>query len=250
MSEKKIYFASDFHLGAPNFEKSLIREKIICTWLESIQDSCEELYLLGDIFDFWYEYKHAVPKGFVRLLGKLAAFSDQGIPVYLFTGNHDMWAFDYLEKEIGIIIIRKPISKMLKNKQFHIGHGDGLGPGDYKYKLLKKVFENKLCQSLFGLIHPSIGIGLADFLSKRSRAKTGISDEKYLGDEKEWLISYCKEINLQRQHDFYVFGHRHLPIEYHFNNSFYLNIGDWIKYFSYASFDGENLKLEYYNSGN
>ena len=247
MSSKKIYFASDFHLGAPNAKKSFERELKICSWLDKIEKDCEQLFLMGDIFDFWFEYKHVVPKGYIRLLGRLAKFIDQGIPVFLFTGNHDMWAFDYLEKEIGLKIFRKPIDVVLKGKKFHLGHGDGLGPGDYKYKLLKKVFENRICQKLFGTIHPYFGIGLADFLSKRSRAKTGHVDEVFLGEEKEWLIQYCLEKNKLTSADYYIFGHRHLPIEHPINDALYVNIGDWIKYSSYAEFDGEQLKLCYFN---
>ena len=247
MSTKKIYFASDFHLGAPNATKSFERELKICSWLDSIEENCEQLFLMGDIFDFWFEYKHVVPKGYVRLLGRLANFCDKGIPVYLFTGNHDMWAFDYLEKEIGLKIYRKPIDIELKDKKFHIGHGDGLGPGDYKYKMLKKIFENRLCQKLFGMIHPYFGIGLADFLSKRSRAKTGHTDEKFLGEDNEWLIQYCKEINSLKPVDYFLFGHRHLPIEHQIGDALYINIGDWIKYYSYAEFDGDKLKLCYLN---
>lgn len=246
MNSKKIYFASDFHLGAPNYELSFQREKRICNWLDSIEESCEQLYLMGDIFDFWFEYKFAVPKGFIRLLGRLASFCDRGIPVFLFTGNHDMWAFDYLEKEIGIQIIRKPIDIELKGKKFHLAHGDGLGPGDYKYKILKRIFENRICQIMFGIIHPDVGIGLADFLSKRSRAKTGHTDEKFLGEDKEWLIQYCIEKQKNSPVDFYLFGHRHLPIEHKIGNAKYINIGDWIKYNTYAEFDGEFLDLKTY----
>jgi UDP-2,3-diacylglucosamine hydrolase len=158
-----------------------------------------------------------------------------------------MWAFDYLEKEIGLKIFRKPIDIELKGKKFHIGHGDGLGPGDYKYKMLKKIFENKLCQKLFGMIHPYFGVGLADFLSKRSRAKTGHTDEKFLGEDNEWLIQYCKEIKALKPVDFFLFGHRHLPIEHQIGDALYINIGDWIKYYSYAEFDGDKLKLCYLN---
>lgn len=246
MSLKKIYFASDFHLGAPDQKKSFERELRICNWLDSIESDCEQLFLMGDIFDFWFEYKHVIPKGYVRLLGRLANFCDKGIPVYLFTGNHDMWAFDYLEKEIGIKIYREPIDLTLNGKKFHIGHGDGLGPGDYKYKFLKKFFENKICQKMFGFIHPNLGIGLADFLSKRSRAKTGHSDEVFLGEDKEWLIQYCKQKQGLNPVDFYLFGHRHLPIEFRIEDALYINIGDWIKYSSYAEFDGQHLSLKYF----
>lgn len=247
MLTKKIYFASDFHLGAPNASKSFERELKICAWLDSIESECEHLFLMGDVFDFWFEYKHVVPKGYIRLLGRLAKFIDNGIPVTLFTGNHDMWAFDYLEKEIGIKIYRAPIDIVLKSKKFHLGHGDGLGPGDFKYKILKKVFENRICQRLFGFVHPNIGIGLADFLSKRSRAKTGHTDEVFLGEEREWLIQYCKERQKTQPVDFYLFGHRHLPIVHSINDATYMNIGDWIKYASYAEFDGDKLLLKYFD---
>lgn len=247
MQFKKIYFASDFHLGAPNFSKSFERELKICAWLDSIEADCEQLFLMGDIFDFWFEYKHVIPKGYVRILGRLASFTDKGIPVSFFTGNHDMWAFDYLEKEVGIKIYKKPIDIILKGKKFHLGHGDGLGPGDYKYKFLKKIFENRICQKMFGFIHPYLGIGLADFLSKRSRAKTGNSDEIFLGEEKEWLVQYCKTNQETNPVDFYVFGHRHLPLEVQIDEAIYVNIGDWIKYCSFAEFDGSTLKLNYFN---
>jgi UDP-2,3-diacylglucosamine hydrolase len=246
MSIKKIYFASDFHLGAPNHEKSFERELLLCKWLDEIENDCEQLFLLGDIFDFWYEYKFVIPKGYVRLLGRLASFCDKGIPVFLFTGNHDMWAFDYLEKEIGIKIYRKPTEFLLFGKRYLIGHGDGLGPGDYKYKILKRIFENKICQKMFGFIHPDLGIGLADFLSKRSRAKTGHSDEKFLGEDKEWLIQYCFECQSKNPIDYYIFGHRHLPIIHKVNDAVYYNIGDWIKYKSYLVVDDEKVELIYF----
>jgi UDP-2,3-diacylglucosamine hydrolase len=244
-TNKKVYFASDFHLGAPTHGKSIIREKKICEWLDSIKPNCLELFLVGDIFDFWFEYKHAVPKGFVRLLGKLAEFTDSGIPVHLFIGNHDMWAFDYLPKEIGINIFYEPIRREILGKRFYIGHGDGLGPGDHTYKILKKVFRNKFIQSLFGFIHPNIGIGLADFLSKRSRAKSGHLDEVFLGEEKEWLIHYSKEQFNINPVDYFVFGHRHLPIYHPIYDAKYINTGDWIKYCTFGEFDGEifNLKV-------
>ena len=240
---KKVYFASDFHLGAPTYEKSREREIYICAWLDIIKSDCQVLYLVGDIFDFWFEYKFAIPKGFVRLQGKIAEFTDAGIPVHFFTGNHDMWAFDYLPKELGVEIHYNPIVTTINGKKLYIGHGDGLGPGDYGYKRLKKIFKNRFIQSLFGFIHPNLGIGLADFLSKRSRAKSGHLDEVFLGVEKEWLIEYCKEILKKDTIDIFVFGHRHLPIEQKVENSMYINLGDWIHYFTYAVFDGEKIEL-------
>ena len=243
LPNKKIYFASDFHLGAPTYEKSRVREKKICAWLDEIKSDCQALYLVGDIFDFWFEYKFAIPKGFVRLQGKIAEFTDSGIPVHFFTGNHDMWAFDYLPKELGVQIHYNPIVQDFNNQTIYIGHGDGLGPGDYGYKRLKKVFKNRFIQSFFGFIHPNLGIGLADFLSKRSRAKSGHLDEVFLGEEKEWLVQYCKDILKTQAVDFFVFGHRHLPIVQTVENATYINLGDWIHYFTYGVFDGEKFEL-------
>ncbi|HNS42782.1 MAG TPA: UDP-2,3-diacylglucosamine diphosphatase [Taishania sp.] len=240
----KIYFASDFHLGAPNYEKSLEREKKIVAWLDTIKKDATEIFLVGDIFDFWFEYKKAIPRGFARLQGKIAEITDSGIPVHVFTGNHDMWIFDYLPKELGVQLHREPIVREWNGKTFYIGHGDGLGPGDRGYKFIKKVFASPVCQWLFARLHPNFGIGLADFFSRKSRAATGNSDEKFLGEENEWLYIYSKEY-LQKQHiDYFVFGHRHLPLEMPVeNNSIYYNLGEWINYQTYLVFDGNNCSL-------
>lgn len=241
----KIYFASDFHLGAPSYEASREREQRIVEWMDSIFLDCKELYLVGDLFDFWFEYKKAIPKGFVRLQGKIAQFSDAGISVHVFTGNHDMWMFDYLPQELGVELHRKPIRKTYNGKEFLIGHGDGLGPGDHGYKFIKKVFASPLAQWLFARLHPNFGISLADFWSGKSRAANQENDEKFLGEENEWLAIYCKEY-LKKEHiDYFIFGHRHLPLDLKVGeNSRYLNLGEWINYQTYAVFDGEELKLE------
>lgn len=244
---KKIYFASDFHLGAPDYTKSLERERRIVQWLDSIKSSAEELYLLGDVFDFWFEYRTVVPRGFVRLLGKLAELSDSGIKIHYFTGNHDMWTFDYLSKELNVKIYREPIEAEYGNKKFYIGHGDGLGPGDHGYKFIKKVFASKLSQWMFARLHPNAGIAIADYFSRKSRVATGDTDEKFLGEEKEWLLIHSKELLLKKHYDYLIFGHRHLPLDIKINGgSRYINIGDWIKYNSYGVFDGEEFKLLYF----
>jgi UDP-2,3-diacylglucosamine hydrolase len=169
----KIYFASDLHLGVPNKEKSLEREKRFVKWLDEIKSDASAIYLVGDVFDFWFEYKKAVPKGYVRLLGKLAEISDSGIDIHFFTGNHDMWVFDYLEKEINLKIYRKPQEITINGKSFFIGHGDGLGPHDKGYKFIKKIFSNKLCQWLFARVHPNLGISIAEYWSQKSRIANG-----------------------------------------------------------------------------
>lgn len=245
MEEKKIYFASDFHLGAPNYEKSLAREKEICAWMDFIKPSCQELFLIGDIFDFWFEYKHAIPKGFVRLQAKIASFTDEGIPVHFFTGNHDMWIFDYIPKELGVELHRKPIQRNLFGKKLFIGHGDGLGPGDLKYKFLKKFFDSKICQWAFARFHPNFGIGLANWSSKSSRKSTGNKDDVFLGEENEWLVQFCKE-KIQEEHfDLFIFGHRHLPLNIQITeNSRYHNLGDWIKYYTFGVMDSNGFELK------
>lgn len=246
---KKIYFLSDIHLGAPDHEASLQREKRMVKFLDEIKNDAEIIFILGDLFDFWYEYKKVVPKGYVRILGKLAALTDSGITIYFFVGNHDMWMNGYFEKELNIDVFHDPKQFEFNGKQFLIGHGDGLGPGDHRYKFMKKIFRNKFSQSLFGMLHPSAGIRLADYFSRKSRAAAGNEEQHFLGEEKEWLISFAKEELKKHSIDFFIFGHRHLPIEYKLNDqSVYINLGDWIRYNSYAVFDRGAVSLKYYQS--
>ncbi len=242
---KKIYIVSDSHLGIPSHAASLEREKRLVSWLDMASKDAAQIYLLGDIFDFWFEYHTVVPKGFVRLLGKLAEISDQGIPVFFFTGNHDMWAFDYFEKELGIKTYHEPIERIYNGKKFFIGHGDGLGPGDTSYKFLKKVFTNRTCQKLFSWLHPGIGTRMALYFSRKSRLANGPVDEVFLGEEKERLIIYCKKMLQEKHFDYFIFGHRHLPMDIQVGpESRYINTGDWVSQFSYVVFDGEQLRLE------
>lgn len=244
-SFKKIYFLSDFHLGAPDYEHSITREKKIVAFLDTIKPDAAEIFIVGDIFDFWYEYKTVVPKGYVRLLGKLAEITDAGIPIHFFIGNHDMWMRGYFEKELNIPVYAEPKIFEWNGKKFYIGHGDGLGPGDHGYKFIKKIFRNRFCQWLFGLLHPTWGIGIANYFSRKSRAKTGNSDAIFLGEDKEWLVIYSREILAKEHFDYFVFGHRHLPLDIRLSkNSRYINLGDWINYFTYAVFDGNDLALK------
>ena len=244
---KKIYFLSDFHLGAPDYETSLVREKRIVKFLDKIKSDAAQIFIAGDLFDFWFEYKKVVPKGFVRILGKLAELTDNGIVIHFFVGNHDMWMGGYFEKELGVNVYHHPTEFELNGKKFFVGHGDGLGPGDHRYKFIKKVFRNKFSRWLFGALHPYSGIGLANYFSRKSRATTGLVDERFLGVEKEWLIIFSKEILKKKHIDYFIFGHRHLPLDFKLNNqSRYINLGDWIKYNSYAVFDGENVELKFY----
>ncbi|OFX66936.1 MAG: UDP-2,3-diacylglucosamine hydrolase [Bacteroidetes bacterium GWE2_29_8] len=247
MERLNTYFVSDFHLGVPSKEASDIRERQIVKWLDSIKDNAKTLYLLGDIFDFWFEYKKVVPKGYIRLLGKLAELSDDGIEIKYFIGNHDMWVFDYFEKELGITIYENPIEEIINGKAFYIGHGDGLGKGDYGYKMIKAIFRSKICQFLFGIIHPNIGISLGNYWSGKSRLANGYKDELLRDENKEFLISFSKQYLKNRNIDYFIFGHRHLPLDINLNGkSRYINTGEWIYNKSYAIFDGENLQLKKY----
>lgn len=240
----KIYFASDFHLGAHPRSTTRERESRIVRWLDAIKTDAAELYLMGDIFDFWFEYATVVPKGYIRFLGKLAELADLGIKITLFKGNHDMWMFGYLKHEIGVEIIDNELIIERNGKTFYMHHGDGLGPGDNKYKLLKRIFRSKACQWLFARLHPNLGIGIAQRWSAHSRAASG-TDEVFLGEDNEWLIVYAKSILANRHYDYFVFGHRHLPLEVDLpNGSRYVNLGEWINHNTYAVFDGERLELK------
>lgn len=243
--KKHIYFASDFHLGVPSNKVSRERELLLISWLDSIADKAAEIYLVGDVFDFWYEYGTVIPKGFVRFQAKLAELCDKGIQVHLFIGNHDMWMFDYFEEELGVKMHRQPIVREWNGKKFFIGHGDGLGPGDHAYKLIKKVFANPLSIWLFKWLHPDIGVRLANFWSGRSREANLQADEVYHGDDNEWLLQFCKTTLKEEHFDYFIFGHRHLVLDKEVGkNSRYINLGAWFKNPHFAVWDGENLSLQ------
>ena len=242
---KKIYFASDLHLGAPDHASSLERERRFVSWLDEIKSDAEEIHLVGDVFDFWFEYGTVVPMGFTRLLGKLAEICDSGIPVYLYLGNHDMWMFEYLPKEVGVMITDSPLEREFNGKKFYIAHGDGLGPGDHGYKFLKKIFRNKICQWLFARMHPNLGIRIANYSSQKSRLAEKIEERTFKGEEQEWLVIHSTEVAAERPDiDYFIYGHRHLPLEIDLvSGARCVNLGDWIVHFSYGVFDGESFSL-------
>ena len=248
-NNKKVYFASDQHLGAPTPEASVPREKKFVAWLNEIKDDAEAIFLLGDLFDFWFEYKTVVPKGFVRVLGKLAEIRDAGIPIYFFVGNHDLWMHDYFEKELNIPVYHKPQEFIINNNKFLIGHGDGLGPEDKGYKRMKKVFTFPLFKWLFRWLHPDLGVKLGQYMSVKNKMISGDDDAKFLGEENEWLVQYCKRKLTKNHYDYFIFGHRHLPLEINLSaKSKYINLGDWIQYFTYGEFKNNDIKLLKYNT--
>ncbi len=251
MNKEKIYFASDFHLGIPDYQSSLEREKLLVSWLEDVAADATGIFLMGDIFDFWYEYKNVIPKGYVRLLGALAKITDSGIPVHIFRGNHDIWAFDYLEKEVGVKLHRKFEIFRFDGKNFFLAHGDGLGPGDLGYKFLKKVFENRVNQFLFKWLHPDIGISLGLYFSRRSRLAKYIKGNNANGKipvRQEMLYLYAEKM-LQQYNDidYFVFGHNHRIIHENINDKTEIVVlGDWLSLFSYAVFSDGKLTVKRY----
>lgn len=245
---KKVYFASDNHLGAPTMEESLPREKKFVAWLDLVKLDAAAIFLLGDLFDFWFEYKTVVPKGYTRTLGKLAEITDAGIPIYFFVGNHDLWMHGYFEEELNIPVFHKPQQFKINDTTFFIGHGDGLGPEDKGFKRMKKVFTNPVSKWLFNWLHPDLGVKFGKYLSVKNKLISGDDDAKFLGEDKEWLVQYAKKKLEQDHYDYFVFGHRHLPLTIALSEqSSYINLGDWIHYFTYGVFDGHTLSLETYN---
>jgi UDP-2,3-diacylglucosamine hydrolase len=241
----KYYFVSDVHLGLYPIEKSKLREKMLVRWLDTIKDDAVELFLVGDIFDFWHEHKHVVPKGFVRFLGKLSELVDSGVKIHFFTGNHDIWAYGYFEEELNIKILHKPLVREIGGKKFFIAHGDGLGPGDWGYKLLKWTFRNKVLQWLFSRLHPNFSMWIGKSWSKSSRYSKGIVAEEYAGENKEMQLIFARDTLKEDFYDYFIFGHRHIPFDLKIGSeSRVINLGDWIYSFTYAVFDGKEIELK------
>ena len=242
----KLYFASDFHLGTPSYPATRERETRLINWLDSIKADAAELFLMGDIFDFWFEYKTVVPKGYIRFLGKLSELTDLGVKLYFFKGNHDMWMFDYFEKELGATIITNELVMERGGKKFYLHHGDGLGPGDRFYKFLKGFFRSGFCQWLFARLHPNLGVGIANYWSLNSRIANNKKEVAKEG-EQEWLVKFCNDTLKTDHYDYMIFGHRHLPLDINLNgHTRYINLGEWVNYtYTYAVFDGQELTLHY-----
>jgi UDP-2,3-diacylglucosamine hydrolase len=241
---KKLFFASDCHLGEPDYQTSREREEKVVAWLDTFKDESAGFFLLGDIFDFWFEYNHVIPKGYVRFLGKLAEITDQGIPVFFFTGNHDMWLFDYFSTELNISVFREPQSFEVNDKLLQVGHGDGLGPGQGSYKMLKTMFSSPMCQWMFKWLHPNVGFAIANLWSRKSRRHNGVA-QPFISADDEKIFQHCEDTEAEQHHDFYVFGHRHLALELPISsNSIYYNVGEWIQGFTYGVYDGTRFKLD------
>ena len=239
-----VYFASDFHLGIPDRASSLERERKIIRWLDEIKDTAGHIFLVGDIFDFWYEYRKVIPKGFIRFQGKIAELVDAGIPLTFFSGNHDIWMFDYFTEELSIPVYRRTQEVKINGLDLQVGHGDGLGPGDHSYKILQKIFESKLCQWLFSRLHPNLAIGFGHAWSQSRKKKHHFKAHPFIQKEKEFLWQYCVAEEQKSHHDYYLFGHRHIPMNLEVTpNARYINIGEWLWSCTYARCDGQEVEL-------
>ncbi|MBR6048317.1 MAG: UDP-2,3-diacylglucosamine diphosphatase [Bacteroidaceae bacterium] len=249
---KNIYFISDAHLGSWAIPHHRQQERRLVRFLDEIKNRASAVYLLGDMFDFWYEYKMVVPRGFTRFLGKISELTDMGVEVHYFTGNHDIWCKDYLQEECGIILHREPITVELADKVFYLAHGDGLGDPDWKFKIIRAAFHSKICQTLFSCIHPRWGMQFGLTWAKHSRLKRGdMGEPLYMGEDKECLVLYAKKY--LREHpdvNYFLFGHRHIELDLMLSKQCRLLIlGDWISQFTYAVYDGENMFMENYVEG-
>jgi len=239
----KLYFASDLHLGFPDWASSLERERMFVDWLEMARRDASAIFLLGDMFEFWHEWKRVVPRGHVRFLGKIGELTDAGLPVYYFTGNHDLWVDDYLPRETGATLVRDRMVWEQGGKRFFLHHGDGLGPGDLNYKRLKRLFRNRALRWLLARLHPNFTVGLALRWSGSSREAD--KDRSFKGQEGEWLLRYARRKLESEHYDFFVFGHRHIPYRVELGQgSVCLNLGDWLEHFTYGVYDGQELRLE------
>jgi UDP-2,3-diacylglucosamine hydrolase len=249
LTNKKTYFISDVHLGAPALNNNSEREKLFVSWLEEAGKDANEIYLLGDIFDFWYEYKKVVPRGFVRTLGKIAELTDRGIPVHYFTGNHDVWVYDYLPSETGVIVHRENIIQTIGDKVFYLGHGDGLDPNEKGYLFLKRIFTSKFAQFMFSRLHPNIALWFGHQWAKNSRMSKGTQPEYCKNVDNESAIQFSKNYCINHKIDYFIFGHRHILLEEEIKPDVKVfMLGEWFNFFSYAVFDGNKVELKKYSN--
>lgn len=249
---KNVYFLSDAHLGSLALDHRRTQERRLVRFLDSIKEKAAAVYLLGDMFDFWDEYKYVVPKGYTRFLGKLSELTDRGVEVHFFTGNHDLWTYGYLEQECGVIVHRKPETTEIYGKVFFLAHGDGLGDPDNRFKLLRKLFHNRTCQRLLNAIHPRWGVALGLNWAKHSRLKRPNGKEPpYMGEDREFLVLFTKEyMKTHRNIDYFIYGHRHIELDITLERKARVMIlGDWIWQFTYVVFDGEHIFMEQYEEG-
>lgn len=249
---KNVYFIADAHLGSLATEHKRTQERRLVRFLDDIKDKAEAVYMLGDMFDFWYEYRYAVPKGYTRFLGKISELTDMGVEVHFFTGNHDIWAYSYLREECGVILHRRALTTEINGNVFYLAHGDQMGEKTFGFRFIQSIFHSKICQTLFSSLHPRWGIDFGLKWAKHSRLKREDGKEPpYLGEDKETLVQWSKEfIKQSPEINYFIFGHRHIELDLYLSKTTRLLIlGDWISQYTYAVYDGKNIELKDYLEG-
>lgn len=246
-SERKYtYFISDLHLGASYIKDPHQHERRIADWLRSIEPEAKALYLVGDVLDYWYEYREVVPRGYVRFFGALAELADKGVETVWLKGNHDIWIFDYLPRELSVKVVDGLFSTVIDGHKFVMEHGDGVGDLRPSFKLMRRIFRNRLCQWLFSGIHPRWTIPFAHRWSAHSRL-TGYEEQLTELPADDVLLKFCETYQLEHPSspaDYFVFGHRHILIDRRLSDSSRMIVlGDCFKHFSYGRFDGKELSL-------
>ena len=246
-----IYFASDIHLGAGTAEEAKRTERAFCRWLDMVSKDATEIYLLGDIFDFWFEHRRVAPKGFVRVLGRLAELTDRGVRVVFFAGNHDMWCRDYFEKECGVVLHRQACSVELHGKEFFLAHGDEFSK-EGSFKVLRAIFHSRFLQRCFSAVHPRWALWMGHAWARHSMIKHKVEgDTPFLGVDNEFCVQFAKEYLVKHpQVDCFIFGHRHIDEDFPLGDSSRcIFLGDWISTFAYVVFDGKEIQRKYYVEG-
>ncbi len=250
---KPIYFIADAHLGSWAVSHHRTQERRLVRFLDDIKNKAGAVYMLGDMFDFWYEWRRVVPRGFTRFLGKISELTDLGVEVHYFIGNHDIWAFDYLNRECGVVLHREPLTTELYGKEFFIAHGDGMGDPKKSFHIIRSIFHNKTCQWMFSrLLHPNVAMRFGLTWARHSRLKREEGEEPpYMGEDKEYLVLFTKEYKKTHPNiDFFIYGHRHIELDLVLSrDTRMLVLGDWITQFTYARWDGEHLTLANYLEG-
>jgi UDP-2,3-diacylglucosamine hydrolase len=240
---KKIFFFSDVHLGLHDTAREKEKEQRLLSFLSHVEKNGEQLFIIGDLFDYWFEYKNVIPRGYHHVISKLATLVEKGIAVHYLAGNHDFWLKDFFPKELGIPVYKDPFGMTLLGKKFYFHHGDGLALNDAGYRFLKKILRSRISIFLYSLVHPDWTAPIAQGSSQASRKYTGHKDF----GETDGMIQFAEK-KISEGYDIVIMGHRHKPLEHTINNGVYVNLGDWISYNTYAEFDGTNIELKEWNA--
>ena len=249
-----VYFISDAHLGCRAIEHQRTQQRRLTRFLDQIKDKAEAVYMLGDMFDFWFEYRQVVPRGFTRFLGKVSELTDSGVEVHWFVGKHDMWMTDYLECECGVTIHREPCLVEIYGKEFYLSHGHhvDIAPGDWRTRLMFRMFESTFVRRMATLIHPDLFVDFGLNWARHSRMRhMAQGEEPYKGEHDERMVTFAKQyLATHPSVNYFLFGHRHIELDLMLTHECRLLIlGEWYSHFTYVSFDGSTLVMNDYIEG-